>query len=64
MIIDRFEGEYAVIELEDGRMVNMPRELLPLEAKEGMVINVIVDENRTGEQKKRLKDKMDKLFKD
>jgi hypothetical protein len=28
-IIDRFEGEFAVVELPDRTMVNMPRILVP-----------------------------------
>lgn len=34
-IIDRFEGEYAVVEREDRVIINIPRHDLPLEAKEG-----------------------------
>ena len=32
VIIDRFEGDYAVVELEDGSMVNMPKSLVPANA--------------------------------
>lgn len=35
VIIDRFEGEFAVCEGEGKRMENVPRGLLPAEAKEG-----------------------------
>ena len=42
IIIDRFEGEYAVVEITKGKMVNMPKVLVP-DAKEGDVIKIIVD---------------------
>ena len=42
-IIDRFEGEYAVMEFEDGYK-NIPRQMLPPEAREGDVL-VLKDEN-------------------
>lgn len=35
IIIDRFEGEFAVCECEGKHMENVPRGLLPAEAKEG-----------------------------
>lgn len=38
VIIDRFEGLYAVIELPDRTTKNIPRHLLPNAAKEGDVL--------------------------
>ena len=38
LIIDRFEGEFAVCENEEGKMINISRNKLPKEAKEGDVI--------------------------
>lgn len=37
MIIDRFEGEFAVIETEND-MINVSREFLPADAREGDVV--------------------------
>lgn len=37
-VIDRFEGDYAVLELEDLKMINIKRNEIPLEAKEGDVL--------------------------
>jgi len=58
-IIDRFEGEFAVIEL-NGEIYNMPRKLLPPEAKEGSVIDISVNkeetESKLAEAKSLLKD--------
>ena len=38
--IDRFEGNYAVVELENKTVFNMPIELLPKGAKEGSVLKL------------------------
>lgn len=61
LIIDRFEGNWAVIEYGDVTF-NLPRVLLPNGTKEGDVlsITVVVDEKATEEQS----DKVDKLIDD
>ena len=38
IIIDRFEGGFALVELEDKRIINMPQELIPKNAQEGDVL--------------------------
>lgn len=38
MIVDRFEGDYAVVEIDGKVMTDIPRRLLPPEVKEGQVI--------------------------
>ena len=43
LIINRFEGDYAVCEAEERKMINIPRRKLPSEAKEGDVLNVVGD---------------------
>lgn len=40
-IVDRFEGDYAIIEYES-RMLKLPKLLLPAEAKEGDLLEVLV----------------------
>ena len=35
--IDRFEGKFAVVELENKKFANIPREAIPEKAKEGDV---------------------------
>jgi len=54
MIIDRFEGECAVVELNKDNFVNIPRVILPKAAKEGDVITVEIDRERTAERRKHL----------
>ncbi|OBR93606.1 MULTISPECIES: DUF3006 domain-containing protein [Clostridium] len=44
VIIDRFEGPYAVCEKEDKTMMDIKRINLPIEAKEGYVLDVYGDE--------------------
>ena len=39
-IVDRFENGYAVCEMEDGNIKNIPKYQLPLEVKEGDMLIV------------------------
>ena len=64
IIIDRFEGKIAVVELEDGSIIDCPKALLPANAKEGSIINITVDENATEEKLQKLTIRMNRLFKD
>lgn len=58
LIIDRFEGNYAILESQDKNPIifNFPRHLLPKEAKEGTVLNITI--NIDQEETKRRKDKI------
>lgn len=65
--IDRFEGTIAVCENEQKVMVNIPKYRLPLEAKEGDVLEEVdgmlqVDDVETNERRKKAKQLMSKLF--
>lgn len=51
-IIDRFEGEFAIVELENKEMVDIPRAILPVEAMEGDFIKVSIEEKETEDQKR------------
>ena len=64
IIVDRFEGNIAVVELEDGNIIDCPKALLPPNAKEGSIINITVDENATEEKLQKLTIRMNRLFKD
>ncbi|WP_324823657.1 DUF3006 domain-containing protein [Sinanaerobacter sp. ZZT-01] len=63
VIIDRFEGEYAVVELEDGTIVNMLKTLIPENAKEGSIITISCNENETENRQENMKKKMNSIFK-
>lgn len=65
--IDRFEGDFAVLEAEDKTMQNVPRTLLPESAKEGDCLNwdgerYLLDEAETAARSARIKRKMDALW--
>lgn len=62
--VDRFEGEFAVIELTDGKTAQFPRILLPSDAKEGDVISLKIEADETLKRKESIERKMSKLFKD
>ena len=61
VIIDRFEGDYAVVETEDKIMVNLPKSLIP-GAKEGDVISISIDEEETKKRKDNISKLMDDLW--
>jgi Protein of unknown function (DUF3006). len=62
--IDRFESEYAVVELENQTMINIPRCALPAEAKEGDIISVIIDAAETDKRRENIKKLMDDVWAD
>lgn len=62
IIIDRFEGEFAVVELENGNMVDIPKCILPNEAKEGSVLSITLEIDETEERANRIEDKFKSLF--
>ncbi|GAW92476.1 DUF3006 domain-containing protein [Calderihabitans maritimus] len=61
--IDRFEGDMAVIEY-NGKTFDLPRSLLPKEAKEGDVLklSIEVDKEETEKRRKKIEKLMDDLF--
>lgn len=60
MIIDRFEGDYAVIEISNNVFENIAKTLLPDDAKEGDEVVIITNKNRTREKENN--DRLGKLF--
>lgn len=62
--IDRFEGEYAVVELEGKEFTNVPRKAIPPEAKEGDIILVVIDNQGTKEKRKEIEKLMENLWVD
>lgn len=60
-VIDRFEGEFAVIETDSGT-VDMPKCLLPKETCEGSIIEINVLEQETKEQKEKMQERLNNLF--
>ena len=45
VIIDRFEGEYAIVELEIGKCVNIPKVLIP-NSNEGDIVRIEIEKRK------------------
>lgn len=57
VVIDRFEGHYAVCEKENREMIDIKRDIIPKEAKESDVLDIkgdviVIDVNETEKRKK------------
>ena len=68
-IIDRFEQEICVIEMDDGNIKNISRSLIPVQAKEGDFLifcgdEILIDEDSTKVRKQEIQKLMDELFRD
>ncbi len=66
--IDRFEGKYAVIEFDEGTIINIEADILPKEAKEGDVLNITdkitINFEETEKRKKEIEKLTEDLFKE
>lgn len=61
LIIDRFEENIAIIEIEDS-IIEIPKKYLPKTAVEGDVIKLVIDKENTKARKKRIEKLADSLF--
>lgn len=57
VVIDRFEGDFAVCEKKDRTMIDIERSKLPFDAKEGDVLDIqdnkiVIDREATNKRKK------------
>lgn len=59
--IDRFEGNFAVVELENRKFANMPKSLVPQGAKEGSVLSIEIDEEEAEKRKQTVSVLIDKI---
>lgn len=62
IIIDRIEKNIAAAELENGKIVQIPIELLPAGTKEGTCLSITINTAETERRQKRIAGKMDALF--
>lgn len=67
VIVDRFEGEYAVCEKEDRTMIDIPVKDIPTGVKEGDVLviddgPIVIDSSETEKRKENIKKLMDNLW--
>ena len=68
IVVDRFEGDYAVCEQPDRTMINIRQGKLPAGVKEGdvLVVNgdtITIDVAETAVRKQKARQLMDELFK-
>lgn len=61
VILERFENESAIIELDIGKIITVPK-ILFSEFKEGDVIFIKKDTNETNKRKKQIENQMKNLF--
>lgn len=61
VVVDRIEGDYIVVELEDGSIVDVPKVLIP-GAKEGDVIDIYINRDETDKKNTEVNKLMDELF--
>lgn len=64
IVIDRIEEEVAVVEKADGSFEEMPKRLIPPEAKEGDVLLITVDKESTVDRAQEITSLMDELWHD
>ncbi|WP_129600696.1 DUF3006 domain-containing protein [Anaerophilus nitritogenes] len=67
LIIDRFEGNYAICEDEQKNMISIGKENIPKEAKEGDVLfvydeKIIIDKEETKKRKEEIEKIADDLW--
>ena len=65
--IDRFEGDFAVLEKPNRTMMNIKRSQIPAVAKEGDILNIegdriTIDAAETAKRKQEIKELMKELF--
>jgi hypothetical protein len=62
-VIEKIEGKFAVLELEDTSQVTMPLKYLPENIKEGAVVKITIIADPAAEQERRnkIKDLHEKL---
>lgn len=61
VIIDRFESDYAVCERENGEFINIEKNKVPKEAKEGDVLviennKIMIDKDETKKRKEEIEE--------
>ncbi|KYD09109.1 DUF3006 domain-containing protein [Heyndrickxia sporothermodurans] len=68
-IIDRFEGEIAVCETEEGKMIEIDKRSIPAKAKIGDVLILVkgqleIDQKSTQQRRKEIKKLMNEVWDD
>ena len=61
-IIDRFEGDFAIIECNN-KTYNIKKEILPKNVKECDILEININETETGKRKQNSENLMDNIWK-
>lgn len=70
LVVDRFEGDVAVVELDDGATADLPRWILPPDAREGSVlllragagaVHIALDAEATRDASRAAREQLDRL---
>ncbi|WP_461207337.1 DUF3006 domain-containing protein [Clostridium sp. DL1XJH146] len=67
-IIDRFEGNFAIVELDNGEITKIPMNIIPIGLKEGQVLKIKdvieIDYKETERRQAEIKRKTEELWDD
>lgn len=63
VIVNRIEENFLVLELENSNVVDVPKELIP-EAKEGDIVNITIDKEKTKRKKEEIEHLINSIFED
>ena len=59
--IDRIEGNYLIVELENGKIINLPKELIP-NAKENDTYTITLNKDEMKKRKNNINNLINDLF--
>lgn len=59
--IDRIEGNYLIVELENGKIINLPKELIP-NAKENDIYSINLNKDEMKKRKNNINNLINDLF--
>ena len=59
--IDRIEDNYLIVELENGKIINLPKELIP-NAKENDIYTIILNKDEMKKRKNNINNLINDLF--
>ena len=59
--IDRIEDNYLIVELENGKTIDIPKELIP-NAKENDIYNITLNESKMKKRKNNINNLINNLF--
>jgi len=47
IVVDKFEKDSVIVELENREKVKVPRQIIPVEAVEGTILTIAIDREKT-----------------